>query len=127
MSRGPPSQDAGLAGRFQPAPGGRARLPSGRAGLALTKRGGNARPSSLHSLLEVFAVQRQVLLFMRPFPINHRQTLPAPSDSSATFPSGRSLDSIQGAARWPGRSGPGQRRVREPAGCQSPGFSKPPA
>lgn len=82
----------------------RARLLQLRAGLALTKVGGNARKQTLHGLLKISAVPRQVLLFIRPFPINHRQTPPAPSDRPHCnlSPWGR-LDSISNpeAVPWP--------------------------
>lgn len=96
---------------FQPALGEEHASLELQAGLALTKRWENARQCSLWGLC---CHQRQVLLFIHPFPINHRQTPPAPSDPAATFPLGRCLDSISSSCP---REGVVLVQVQVPKGC----------
>ena len=68
-------------------------------------------------MLGILAVPRQVLLFIRPFPINHHQTPPVPSDRAATFPLGRCLDSISRTWPLPYWAVLGQRCVLKGCGC----------
>lgn len=107
-----PGTCSALTPRFSLLPGAEHASPSAAGGSGSDETLRECQTVQLHSLLRLFAVPRQVLLFIRPFPINHRQTPPASSHRAATFPLGRCLDSISRSCPLD-RAVSSQRKMRE--------------